>query len=210
MALADGLGAAIAGAFAWGLIAYVSRHQFSVVAVLIGLAVGSAVARLRGGDLAAAIASAVFAVLGCALGTFLALIFGLAGAGVSFASILSHLNLVIQAYPHALGGLTVVFWVIAAVAGFRIPFQSRRRGVPVPAGQGAPAQAWPLSEASQPSYGQPLYGQPLHGQPSSGQPSSGQPAFGQPSYGQPSYGQPSYGQPAAGQLPADQPPAGSG
>src|SRR6266498_5119968 len=166
--------------------------------------------RPRGGDLAAAIASAVFAVLGCALGTFLALIFGLAGAGVRFASILSHLNLVIQAYPHALGGLTVVFWVIAAVAGFRIPFQSRRRGVPVPAGQGAPAQAWPLSEASQPSYGQPLYGQPLHGQPSSGQPSSGQPAFGQPSYGQPSYGQPSYGQPAAGQLPADQPPAGSG
>jgi hypothetical protein len=181
LALASGLGAAVAGAFGWGLIAYVSQHQFSIVAVLMGLAVGSAVARFRPGDLPAAIASGILAVAGCALGTFLALVFGLAGAGVSMGSILGHLNLVIDAYPHALSGLTIIFWVIAAFAAFRIPFsRPARRGVPRPPAQGAPAQAWPASQAGQPAFGQPPGDQFPAGQaPAGGSGDQPQPGTGQ-------------------------------
>jgi hypothetical protein len=197
VALACGLGAAIAGAIAWGLIAYFSQRQFSVVAVLMGLAVGSAVARFRSRDPLAAIASAVLAVLGCALGSLLALIFALAGAGVSMGSILGHLNLIIQAYPHSLGGLTLLFWLIAAFIGFRIPFSktglggvARRRGGEFPArggrfpAAGAPVEPWPASQAAQPSFGQLPAAQPSFGQPSAAQPPAAQPSFGQPSAGQ--------------------------
>jgi hypothetical protein len=150
LALVSGLGAAIAGAFGWGLIAYFSKHQFSVVAVLMGLAVGSAVARFRSGDPVAAAASALLAVLGCALGTFLALVFALAGAGVSVGSILGNLHLIIRAYPHALGGLALLFWAVAAFVGFRIPLRPARRVPPrrgAPPPPAPPAEAWPASQA---------------------------------------------------------------
>src|SRR5450755_578566 len=176
LALVCGLGAAIGGAVGWGLIAYISKHQFSIVAVLMGLAVGSAVARFRNSDPLAAIASAVLAIFGCALGSFLALVFALAGAGVSMGSILGHLNLIIQAYPHSLGGLTLVFWLIAAFIGFRLPFSrtglggvARRRGGQLPA-SGAPARPWSPSQAGQPSFGQAPAGPLPFGQPSAGQP----------------------------------------
>jgi hypothetical protein len=228
LALVCGLGAAIGGAVVWGLIAYISKHQFSIVAVLVGLAVGSAVARFRNNDPLAAVASAVLAVLGCALGSFLALVFALAGAGVSMGSILGHLNLIIQAYPHSLGGLTIVFWLVAAFIGFRIPFSktglggvARRRGrFP---GSAAPAQPWSPSQPGQPPAGQAQPGQPPYGQPQPsfgqpgqpfGQPPAGQPPAGQAQPGQPSFGQPAAGQPSAGQLPApgtgDQPGSGYG
>jgi len=174
LGLAVGLGAAVAGAFAWGLIAYISQRQFSIVAVAVGLATGYAVARFRAGDLIAAAAGAVLAVIGCALGTFLALVFALAGAGVSMGSILRHLNLIASAYPHALGGLTILFWVIAAVVGFRIPLsQPRRRAAKPPAGQGAPAQPWPASPAGQPWFGQPPPGPPVGRSPADQSPASG-------------------------------------
>lgn len=151
VALVSGFGAAIAGAFVWGLIAYLAKHQFSVVAVLMGLAVGSAVARFRAGDPVAAAASALLAVLGCALGTFLALAFALAGAGVSVGSILGNLNLIVRAYPHALGGLALVFWVFAAFVGFRIPLGKGRRVPPrrggPPPPPAPPVEAWPASQA---------------------------------------------------------------
>jgi hypothetical protein len=186
LALVCGFGAAIAGAVVWGLIAYISKHQFSIVAVLMGLAVGSAVARFRSSDPLAAIGSAVLAIFGCALGSFLALVFALAGAGVSMGSILGHLNLIIQAYPHSLGGLTLVFWLIAAFIGFRIPFSrtglggvARRRGGQLPA-SGAPARPWSPSQPGQPSFGQPQAGQPSFGQAPAGPLPFGQPSAGQP------------------------------
>lgn len=227
LALACGLGAAIGGSVVWGLVAYISKHQFSIVAVLMGLAVGSAVARFRSRDPLAAIASAVLAVLGCAFGSFLALVFALAGAGVSVGSILGNLNLIIQAYPHSLGGLTLLFWLIAAFIGFRIPFSktglggvARRRGGQFPA-SGAPAEPWSASQAGQPSFGQPQPGQPQPGLQPFGQPQPGQPPLGQPQpqpgqppFGQYPAGQPPFGLPQAGQFPApgagDQPGSGHG
>ena len=160
----------------------------------MGLAVGSAVARFRHSDPIAAIASAVLAVLGCALGSFLALVFALAGAGVDVGSILGHLNLIIQAYPHSLGVLTLVFWLIAAYIGFRIPFSraglggmAQRRGGRFPA-SGAPAQPWSPSQPGQPPFGPPPAGQPaasLRGQLGSASPPRGSPRSASPRWGSP-------------------------
>ena len=119
LALLAGLAAAVAGAFVWGLIAYLTKHQFSLVAVLVGVAVGYAVGRLRPGDVATAIASGGLALLGCALGTFLALIFGAVGSGVGLADVLGHLNVVASLYPGSVGALGVMFWLLAAFLGFR-------------------------------------------------------------------------------------------
>ena len=54
LAVLAGLAAAVAGAFAWGLVAYLTKHQFSLVAVVIGVAVGGAVGKFRAGDPVAA------------------------------------------------------------------------------------------------------------------------------------------------------------
>ncbi len=184
LALACGLGAAIGGAVVWGLIAYISRHQFSIVAVLLGLAVGSAVARFRHNDPLAAVASAVLAVLGCALGSFLALVFALAGAGRehgfhSRAPEPHHCGLpALTGRPHDR--------LLADRGLCRIPDPGQqdrvrrggqRRGR-FPA-SGAPAQHWSPSQPGQPSFGQPPEGQPSFGQPQPGQPSFGL-ALGQP------------------------------
>lgn len=124
MALLAGAGAAVAGAFAWGLITYVTKRQFSLMAVLVGVAVGYAVRRFRPGQPGAAVASGVLALLGCALGTFLALIFAALGAGTGLGNVLGQLNVIMSAYPHSVGVLGVVFWVLAAFLGF----DSVRRG----------------------------------------------------------------------------------
>src|SRR5450432_2526730 len=73
--LACGLGTAIAGEIAWALAAYFLERDVTALALLMGPAVGVTVARLRPGDLAAAVGSAVLAAAACALGTFLAVPF---------------------------------------------------------------------------------------------------------------------------------------
>jgi hypothetical protein len=115
VALLAGAGAAVAGAFAWGLITYVTRHQFSLVAILVGVAVGYTVGRFRPGQAGTAVASGVLALLGCALGTFLALVFAALGTRAGRV----HLNVIMHAYPHSVGVLGVVFWLLAAFLGFR-------------------------------------------------------------------------------------------
>ena len=142
LAVLAGLAAAVVGAFAWGLVAYLTKHQFSLVAVVIGVAVGGAVGKFRAGDPVAAAASAVLALLGCALGAFLALVFTTLGAGIGLATILGHLNVLLNAYPHTVGFLGVVFWLVAAYLAFRTALggvrrpQSRR----APGDPGAPGQ----------------------------------------------------------------------
>jgi len=180
LALMAGLGAAVAGAFVWGLVAYLTKHQFSLVAV----------SKFRPGDPAAAAASAVLALLGCALGVFLALIFTTLGAGIGLATILGHLNVLMGAYPRSVGLLGVIFWLVAAYLGFRTALsgargpQARRSpgrpgGYPGAAGQPAPPAP------GQPGFPRPYFGPPADGQNGPGQPQPGQPGPGQSPPGQP-------------------------
>jgi MFS family permease len=170
LAVLAGLAAAVIGAVAWGLVAYLTKHQFSLVAVVIGVAVGGAVGKFRAGDPVAAAASAILALLGCALGAFLALVFTTLGAGIGLATILGHLNVLLNAYPHTVGILGVVFWLVAAYLGFRTALG----GVRVP--QSRRAGHHPGSPDQPPGPGQPAAPQP-------GQAGSPRPFFGPPADG---------------------------
>jgi hypothetical protein len=121
MAVLAGIGVAVAGAVVWGLVAYAAQYQFSLMAIVLGFAVGAAVFRAGGHNrnTGLAVASAALAVFGCALGSFLAEIMILRGHGVPLGLIKSHLDVVMRAYPSAVGGLGLLFWAIAALYGYR-------------------------------------------------------------------------------------------
>ena len=140
--------AAVAGAVLWGLVALVFHRQLSLLGLLIGAGVGFAVARYRPGHLPTVVAGAVIAVAGCALGTFLAIVFALLNDHVPIGTIVSHLNIVFHGYPSAVGGIGLFFWLIAALAAVRVPMQSQR--VAARQGQFAQPDLAPMTDATHP------------------------------------------------------------
>jgi hypothetical protein len=131
-ALSLAAGAAIVGAAAWGLVALLIHRQLSLLSLLIGAAVGVAVARYRPGHLPTIVAGAVIAVAGCALGTLLAIVFALLDAQVNGGTIVAHANVVARAYPGAVGWLGLLFWVLAAYPAVRVPLRAARRSPDTP------------------------------------------------------------------------------
>jgi len=125
-ALSLALAVAIAGAVLWGVAALVFHRQLSLLGLFIGAGVGVAVARYRPAHPPTIAAGAVIAIAGCALGTFLTMIFILLHAQVSLGTIAGHLNLVFRNYPNEVGGVGPVFWLIAALAAIRVPLSSQR------------------------------------------------------------------------------------
>jgi hypothetical protein len=174
-AVLAGVGVAIAGALAWGLIAYLTKHQFSVMALLIGLAVATVVVRVAGGTRSPGLGviCALLAVFGCALGSFVAEILVLVGHGISASLIMAHLDLVLRAYPSAVGGLGFVFWALGALYGYRIamgaPAWGRRAIRPgLPQADGQQQGQWPPAGSGQ--YGQvPPAGGTMPAEPAAGQ-----------------------------------------
>lgn len=140
-ALALATAAALAGAALWGLAALVFHRQLSLVGLLIGLGAGLAVARYRPGHVPTIVAGAVIAVVGCALGTFLAVVFALLHAGLGISWITGHLSGVLRDYPSAVGWLGLVFWLVAAYAAIRVPLRARRAAGPPAAGPDSAAEA---------------------------------------------------------------------
>ena len=126
-ALSLAAGTAIVGAAAWGLVALLIHRQLSLLSLLIGAAVGVAVARYRPGHLPTIVAGAVIAVAGCALGTLLAIVFSLLDARVSAGAIVANANVVARAYPGAVGWLGLLFWLLAAYPAVRVPFRAGRQ-----------------------------------------------------------------------------------
>jgi hypothetical protein len=133
LALGLAIAAAVAGAVLWGLLALVIHRQLSLIGLLIGLGAGSAVARYRPGHRPTLIAGAVIAVAGCALGTFLAIVFTLLDSQVSLSTIVSNLSIILHSYPSAVGGIGLLFWLIAAFAAIRVPLRSSRAAATLPA-----------------------------------------------------------------------------
>jgi len=128
VALALAVAAALAGAVLWGLAALVFHRQLALIGLPIGLGAGFAVARYRPGHRAAIVAGAVIAVAGCALGTFLAVVFALLDAGVGPSTITGHLGTVLRGYPGAVGWLGLLFWVMTAYVAVRVPLRGKRTG----------------------------------------------------------------------------------
>ena len=132
-ALSIAAGAAIVGAAAWGLIALLVHRQLSLLSLLVGTAVGVAIARYRPGHLPTIVAGAVIAVAGCALGTLLAIVFTLLDARVSAGAIVAHATVVARGYPSAVGWLGLLFWVLAAYPAIRLPLRAARQPAETPA-----------------------------------------------------------------------------
>ena len=216
MAVAAGAAVAIGCGLIWGLISYAIKTEFAIVAILVGFAVGSVMARIgRVKSPGFAIAAALLSVAGCALGSLFAEMLVLVRNGVSFSDTLAHFNVIIQAYPRFVGALGFVFWALAAVYGYRIAMgmgwrwgwsrAARAQRGPQPYGTA------PYGTTGQP-YGTP--GQP-YGTPGQAHGTPGQPYGAQPyeTPGQP-YGTP--GPAADPGLPAEpdfgfkQPPPGFG
>ncbi len=205
MAVLAGAGVAIVGALIWGVIAYATKYQFSVIAVLVGFAVGTVMARVGGArSTALGVASAVLAVAGCALGSLVAEILVILRHGVPMSAILADLNVVFRFYPSAVGGLGFVFWAFAALYGYRVAmgmpmrWGRGRRRMPAPSG---PVPGQPYGTPGQP-YGAP--GQP-YGAPGDGY-NVGQ-AYGAPPGGAPQPGGAAPG-PAEPNFGFKQPPPG--
>lgn len=121
---------ALAGAVLWGLVALLLHRQLSLLGLLIGGGAGAAVARYRPAHRLTVAAGAVIAVAGCALGTFLAVVFSLLKAEVSLSTIAGHLSFIVRSYPSEVGVLGVLFWLIAVVAAVWVPMRARRPADP--------------------------------------------------------------------------------
>jgi hypothetical protein len=149
VAVLAGAVVAIVGALIWGVIAYSTKYQFSIMAVLIGFAVGTVMARLGGPRRPAlGVAAAVIAVGGCALGSLVAEMLILLRHGLPMSE---NLNLIFRFYPSAVGGLGFLFWAFAALYGYRIAMGMpgfRRRG------RRGPVRSQPYGTPVQP-YGTP-------------------------------------------------------
>jgi hypothetical protein len=126
-ALSLAAGAAIAGAAVWGFVTLIVHQQLSLLSLLIGAAVGVAVARYRPGHLPTIVAGALIAVAGCALGTLMAIVFSLLDANVSAGAIIAHANVVARAYPAAVGWLGLLFWLLACCPAVSVPLRAARR-----------------------------------------------------------------------------------
>jgi hypothetical protein len=225
MAVLAGLVVAIACALGWGVVAYLTKFQFSIMAILVGLGVGTAMARIgRVRTAAFGVASAVLSVFGCALGSLVAEILNANRHGVPLSFILAHLNLIFRAYPSVVGGLGFLFWVFAALYGYRIGMGgsmrwgwSRRMRPPRGANQPYGMMNQPYQPGQQPFGGQqPPYGTPAqpygaapptYGAP---QPFDGQQnGAAQPPYGTP-YGAPGDATQQGPEFGFKQPPPGPG
>ena len=167
MAILAGIGVAIAGSLLWGLIAYFTKYQFSLMALLMGFAVGTVVVRVAGGIRSPGLAAAcaVVAVLGCALGSLVAEILVLLGHGIPASLITAHLDLVLRAYPSSVGALGFAFWGLGAFYGYRIAMGApvwRRRTAPPgrPQADGQQYGVWPRggsTGSADPAASQPLF-----------------------------------------------------
>jgi hypothetical protein len=181
MAILAGAAVAIVGALIWGVIAYSTKYQFSIMAVLIGFAVGTVMARVGvAGSPALGVASAVLAVGGCALGSLVAEILVLLRHGLPISEILANLNIVFRFYPTAVGGLGFVFWAFAALYGYRIAMGMPMRwgfGRRRVRGPGGPVPAQPYGTPVQ-TYGTPVQTGQAYG-PAPGQPQPGDAIPGQ-------------------------------
>jgi len=121
MAVLAGLVVAVACAVVWGVISYATNYEFSFLAIVVGLAVGTAMARIgRVRTPAFGIVSASLAVFGCALGSLVAEILIFHRHHVPLSDILTNMNIVFHYYPQDVGALGFLFWVLAALYGYRI------------------------------------------------------------------------------------------
>jgi hypothetical protein len=137
-----GSAAAIACAFALGVIGGVTNMQFAYGAVLLGVLTGQAVRRIRR-DTQAAIAAGLISLAGSTLASLIAVTMRIVKtAHVPLAIVLAHMSTVISLLPHVIGAFGFFCWALATFTGFAgvggIRPWERARRQPAAAGQDQP------------------------------------------------------------------------
>jgi hypothetical protein len=118
LAMAVGSAAAIACAFALGLIGGVTNTQFAYGAILLGVFTGQAVRRVRR-DTQAAVAAGLISLAGSALARLIAVTMRLVEAvHIPLFTVLGHMPVVSSVLPHIIGWFGFVCWALSAFAGW--------------------------------------------------------------------------------------------
>lgn len=131
-----GLGTAVAVAILWGMITAATQFQIGYMAIAVGFAVAYAMRFVgRGRDRRFAIAAAILAVIGCALGNYFAVC-----AVVAQQTHVPVITATVQLVPHfaevmtkTFSAMDVLFYAIGAYFGYKYALK--------PMGPEAPAAA---------------------------------------------------------------------
>ena len=129
LAIAAGLGSALAGAVLWALVVYLTGYQIGLIAIAVGALVGFAVREAgRGVDMKFGILGAVCAALGWVLGTIMVDVAMVAQfENLPFLEVLGQLDAgkmvaLLQATSDA---MDLLFLAIAVYEGYRFAFRHR-------------------------------------------------------------------------------------
>ncbi len=129
MALAAGIGAAIAGAALWAGVTVTTHYELGLMSVVVGVIVGKAVRGAgRGIDKQFGYAGAACALFGSVLGTFLSDVGILAEhQGVPFGEIMGRMNadFAIKMFTTLFQPVDVLFYAIAVYEAYRFSFKYR-------------------------------------------------------------------------------------
>ncbi|GAA4519724.1 hypothetical protein GCM10023191_095620 [Actinoallomurus oryzae] len=190
-AIVLGFLAMILGAALWAVITVVTAHEFSLVAIGVGALVGLTMFAARPSSTGIALVAALFTIIGCALGEFLAIPAYVAHESHhGFSEVLSVEVHHPKVYFDSLDGKTYLFWAIGAVAAFSMTFrriQAARAMAAAPAPYAAaPQQPYAPQQPAGPAYPGPQqpYGQNPQPYGPGQQPYGGQQYGGQPGQGQ--------------------------
>jgi hypothetical protein len=127
LAVAAGIGAAVAGAILWAVVTVLSEYELGVMAIAVGYMVGKAIIGVaKHGNNTLGVIGAVCSLFGCLLGNLLSAV-GFASEALhrSYFDVLSHLNpeAVVRLFSATFGAMDLLFYAIAIYEGYR--FASR-------------------------------------------------------------------------------------
>jgi hypothetical protein len=127
LAIAAGIGAAIAGAVLWAVVTVLSEFELGVMAIAVGYLVGQAIILVvKHGNSTFGIVGAVCSLSGCLLGNLLSAVgFASKAMHLGYFDVLMRLNpdSAIRLFSATFGAMDLLFYAIAIYEGYR--FASR-------------------------------------------------------------------------------------
>lgn len=123
LAVAAGLGAAIAGAVVWAVITVATEYELGIMAVAVGFMVGKAIATVANSrNQAFGFVGAACSLVGCVLGNlFSGVGFAAQGSNIGYFDALSRLDpsLAIQIMTATFSPMDLIFYAIGIYEGYR-------------------------------------------------------------------------------------------
>lgn len=130
LAIAGGIGGALAGAALWAVVTVVTQMELGIVAVAIGFIVGFAVRELgKGSDQKFGILGAVCGLFGCALGNVLSAIAIFSQTrGIPFMQIVTHMDFAFLSdlMSAFFSPMDLLFYAIAIYEAYRFSLRKAR------------------------------------------------------------------------------------